>query len=65
MSKHIRNTTTAPAMTREEYNDLPAAVRYFIPWERARRPLTVKRVGPPAKATRNPEGYKHFTEANR
>jgi hypothetical protein len=58
--KAIKNKVAAPAMTREEWQALPAAARYFIPWERAHKPLTVKRVGPPAKATS--EGYKYFTE---
>jgi hypothetical protein len=62
MSKPIRNTVTAPAMTRQDWEALPEAVRRFIPWERARKPLTVKRVGPPAKAR---EGYKYFTEGKR
>jgi hypothetical protein len=57
--KAIKNKMTAPAMTRDEWEALPSAARYFIPWERARKPLTVKRVGPPAKAR---EGYKYFTE---
>jgi hypothetical protein len=58
--KAIKNKVKAPAMTRDEWEALPAAARYFIPWESARRPLTIKRVGPPTKATR--EGYRYFTE---
>jgi hypothetical protein len=57
--KAIKNKVAAPAMTRDEWQALPEAVRRFIPWERARRPLTIKRVAPPAKAR---EGYKYFTE---
>lgn len=45
------NIITAPAMTRQDWEDLPEAVRYFIPWEKARQPLIVKRVAPPQKAT--------------
>jgi hypothetical protein len=45
-----RNTITAPAMSRDEYNELPEDVKRFIPWERARQPLTVKRVAPPARS---------------
>lgn len=59
--KPIKNKITAPAMTREEWEALPPAVRYFIPWQKARKPLTVKTVKPPAKM-RNPDGYKYFAE---
>ena len=48
--KAPQNKVIAPAMTREDWEALPPAVRYFIPWERARKPLTVKRVAAPAKA---------------
>lgn len=58
------NLTTAPAMARDEYDELPEIVKRFLTWERAREPLTVKRVGPPAKAA-NPNGYKYFTEGKR
>jgi hypothetical protein len=50
--KAPRNTITAPAMSRDEWQDLPAEVKRFIPWERAREPLTVKTVKPPARVTR-------------
>jgi hypothetical protein len=50
--KPIHNKIVAPAMTREDWQALPDAVRYFIPWNRARRPLTIKTVKPPAKATK-------------
>ena len=60
--KPIRNTVTAPAMTRDEWAELPPAVRYFIPWQKAREPVTVKRVSPPDKAR---DGYKYFTEGKR
>jgi hypothetical protein len=54
-----RNTITAPAMTREEWERLPAEVKRFLPWERAQLPAVI--VDPkPAKA--RGEGYKHFTE---
>lgn len=62
--KAIKNTVTAPAMTREEWLELPPAVRYFIPWTKASKPLHVRRVAPPAKATRRANGYKYFTEGN-
>ena len=55
-----KNTVTAPAMTRDEWEELPAIARRFISWERAKRPVTVKRVQPPAKAYS--DGYKYFTE---
>jgi hypothetical protein len=48
----MKNKITLPAMTREEYDAMPAAFRYFHPWERARKPLTVKKVAAPAKATK-------------
>jgi hypothetical protein len=47
-----RNAITAPAMSRADYDELPEIVRRFIPWEKARQPVTVKPVEPPAKATR-------------
>jgi hypothetical protein len=46
-----KNTIQAPAMDRETYDELPEEVKRFIPWERARQPLTVKRVEPKARAT--------------
>lgn len=61
--KAPRNKIIAPAMTREEWEALPEAVRRFIPWERAREPLTVKRVAPPDRAKM--DGYKYFTEGKR
>lgn len=48
--KATKNTVTAPAMSREEWEELPPGVRYFIPWNKAKRPATVKRVAPPDKA---------------
>jgi hypothetical protein len=41
-----KNTVKAPAMSKEEYDELPEAAKYFIPWERAREPQTIKRVKP-------------------
>lgn len=58
-----RNKIVAPAMDRQEWEELPAIVRRFIPWERARQPLEVKPVAPPAKA--RSDGYKYFTEGKR
>lgn len=63
--KAIKNKVTAPAMTRAEWEaeaeGYPGFVD-FCPWERMRKPETVKRVGPPAKAR---EGWKYFTEAGK
>ena len=49
---HENLSRILPAMTREEWQALPESVRYFIPWDRARKPLTVKKVAAPAKATK-------------
>lgn len=38
MAEH---TKTLPPMTLAQWYRLPAAIRYFHPWERARRPLVV------------------------
>ena len=58
----MKNKITIPAMTREEYDQQPEAFRYFHPYERARKPLTIKTVKPPAKAR---DGYRYFTEGRR
>ncbi len=34
-------TKILPAMTKAEWYLLPAVIRYFIPWERAKRPLVI------------------------
>jgi hypothetical protein len=46
----LRNKVIAPAMSREEWEALPPAVRYFIPWQKAKHPMTIKKVQPPTKA---------------
>ena len=48
--KRNKNTIKAPAMTRDEWEALPEAVRYFIPWDKARKPAVIKTVGPPDRA---------------
>jgi hypothetical protein len=50
--KPIRNKMTAPAMTRQEWEELPAGVRYFLPYERMKNPETVKPCDPPSRARR-------------
>jgi hypothetical protein len=34
-------TITLPKMTKAQWYRLPAIVRYFHPWERAKRPLVI------------------------
>lgn len=34
-------TLIAPAMTREEWEKLPAEVKRFLPWERAQLPAVI------------------------
>ena len=54
--------TSKPAMTRQDWETeaegYPGFV-YFCPWERMRKPETVKTVKPPDKAQRT--AYKYFT----
>jgi hypothetical protein len=61
-----RNTIKAPAMTREEWQaeaeDSPGFA-HFLPYERCKRPETIKPVAPPDRA--RGDGYKYFTEGNR
>jgi len=47
-----QNRRVIPAMTRAEYDALPPIVKYFLSWERARKPLTIKKVQPPERVTR-------------
>jgi hypothetical protein len=37
----MKQTKTLPAMTRAEWEALPAIVRYFHHWKRAKRPLVI------------------------
>ena len=46
----MKNKRVLPAMSKEEWSQLPAVVRYFHPWSRAKKPLTIKIVEPPDKA---------------
>lgn len=59
----LQNKITAPAMTREEWEQLPENVKHFLPWERMRRPETIKKTGAPDKAlrviVRAAKGQKH------
>lgn len=59
--KGPKNKLVLPAMTRDEYDELPPAVQYFIPWNKAKRPLTIKPVSAPDRA-KYQEGYRYFTE---
>jgi hypothetical protein len=63
MNRAPRNKLIAPAMTRAEWEELPEGVRHFLPWDRCKRPETIKPVAPPDKAKR--EGYRYFVDGRR
>jgi hypothetical protein len=59
--KAPRSKIIAPAMSRQDWDELPEGVKHFLPWDRMKRPEFVKRVAPPDKA-RQADAVKYFTQ---
>ena len=61
--KAPKTVTVIPAMTRQDWKDLPPEVRRFIPWNRARQPVKIVKQTTKNKryATRAAAAVEYFT----